>query len=56
MLSRWRGKEIHIEARPKQAVISDGEDAGSTPVDIAVVPGAIGVLVPKPVAEGEGSK
>jgi diacylglycerol kinase family enzyme len=30
-------------------VLADGEDAGLTPVDVTVVPGAVGVLVPKRV-------
>jgi diacylglycerol kinase (ATP) len=48
MLARWRGKEIHVETSPAQAVLADGETAGSTPVDVTVVPGAVGVMVPKP--------
>jgi YegS/Rv2252/BmrU family lipid kinase len=48
MMSRWRGKKIHLETTPPQAVLADGEDAGLTPVDVTVVPGAVGVLVPKP--------
>lgn len=47
MMSRWRGKEIHVETTPAQAVLADGEDAGMTPVDVTVVPGAVGVLVPR---------
>jgi len=55
VLSRWRGKEIHVEASPAQAVLADGEDAGSTPVDVIVVPGAVGVVVPK-AAGGQDAK
>jgi len=47
MMSRWRGKQIHVETTPSQAVLADGEDAGVTPVDVTVVPGAVGVLVPR---------
>jgi diacylglycerol kinase family enzyme len=47
MMSRWRGRKIHVETTPRQAVLSDGEDAGMTPVDVTVVPGAVGILVPK---------
>jgi YegS/Rv2252/BmrU family lipid kinase len=47
MMSRWRGKKIHLETTPPQAVLADGEDAGLTPVDVTVVPGAVGVLVPR---------
>lgn len=49
-LMRWRGERIRVEARPRQSVLADGEDAGQTPVEATVVPGAIGILVP------EGSK
>lgn len=49
-LRRWSGAKIRVEAHPAQAVLTDGEEAGSTPVDITVVPGAVGVLVPKPSA------
>jgi YegS/Rv2252/BmrU family lipid kinase len=47
LMSRWRGAEIHIEASPAQAVLSDGEKAGRTPIDVTVVPGAVGVVVPE---------
>ncbi|HET6350855.1 MAG TPA: diacylglycerol kinase family protein [Coriobacteriia bacterium] len=47
MMSRWRGKVIHVETTPVQTVLADGEDAGQTPLDVSVVPGAIGVLVPR---------
>jgi diacylglycerol kinase (ATP) len=47
LLSHWRGKEIRVESSPVQAVLADGEDAGRTPIDISVVPAAVGVLVPK---------
>jgi YegS/Rv2252/BmrU family lipid kinase len=49
MMARWRGKEIRVETNPPQAVLADGEDAGLTPVDVTIVPGAVGVLVPKRV-------
>lgn len=47
MLSRWQGKEIRVVASPAQVLIADGEECGSTPVDVIVVPGAIGVVVPR---------
>jgi len=47
MVSRWRGTEIRVEASPAQAVLLDGEDAGLTPVDVTIAPGAIGVIVPR---------
>jgi len=46
-LTRWRGERIRIETRPQQPVLADGEDAGKAPVEASVVPGAIGILVPK---------
>ena len=49
LLSRWQGKVIHVEASPPQAVLADGEEAGMTPVDVVVAPGALGVVVPKAV-------
>jgi diacylglycerol kinase family enzyme len=54
-LSRWRGKEIHVEADPAQAVLADGEEAGWTPLDVTIVPGALGVVVPK-TAGGQDAK
>jgi len=50
-VTRWSGKRIRVESVPAQDVLADGEAAGSTPVDVTVVPGAIGVLVPR-VADG----
>jgi YegS/Rv2252/BmrU family lipid kinase len=47
MMSRWRGRTIHLETTPSQAVLADGEEAGMTPVDVTVVPGAVGLLVPR---------
>lgn len=44
---RWRGKRIRVESEPRQAVLSDGEDAGQTPVEALVVPSAVQVAVPK---------
>jgi diacylglycerol kinase family enzyme len=49
-LLRWRGKEIRVEANPQQVVLIDGEEAGSTPVEVGVAPEALGVLVPKMVS------
>jgi diacylglycerol kinase (ATP) len=46
LLSRWRGREITVEATPAQDVLADGEEAGLTPVEVTVVPGAVGVVVP----------
>jgi diacylglycerol kinase (ATP) len=40
-----QAKHIHIESSPAQPVQVDGELAGTTPVDIQVVPQAVSVLV-----------
>lgn len=45
--TRWCGKSVRVEATPQQSVLSDGEDAGRTPVDVSVVPGALRVVVPR---------
>lgn len=47
VLTRWSGKRIRVESDPVQAVLADGEDVGTTPIDVAVHEAAIGVLVPK---------
>lgn len=46
-LSRWRGKRIHVASRPPQPVLADGEPAGTTPVDVIVLPKAVRVVVPR---------
>jgi len=48
-MSRWTGRCIRVESTPAQPVLSDGEGAGDTPVEVSVLPGAIGVVVPKRV-------
>ena len=53
LLNRWRGKEIRVEAKPVQVILADGEEAGSTPVSVTIVPAAVGVLVPRAVAAEE---
>jgi YegS/Rv2252/BmrU family lipid kinase len=55
IITRWRGKKIRVVAKPVQEVFSDGEEAGKTPLDVTVMPGAVGVLVPKP-AKGAAAK
>ncbi len=52
MLSRWRGREVHLDASPSQAALADGESIGRSPVDATVAPGAIGVIVPKSGSDG----
>ena len=41
-----QGKEITIETDPDQAVWTDGEYTGRTPVSMKVVPAALAVVVP----------
>jgi len=41
----WRGREIQIDATPDQAVWTDGEFYGRTPVKVQVLPGAVRVVV-----------
>jgi diacylglycerol kinase family enzyme len=47
VLSRWRGARIRVEANPRQRVLADGEDAGWSPIEATVAPGALGIVVPK---------
>jgi diacylglycerol kinase family enzyme len=51
-MTRWRAKQVRIKSRPKQSVLADGEDAGATPVEVSVAPGAISVVVPKAATPG----
>jgi YegS/Rv2252/BmrU family lipid kinase len=41
-----RGREIRVETDPVQPVQRDGEPGGETPFAVAVVPGAIRIMVP----------
>ena len=43
----WRGRVIQIEAEPDQAVWTDGEFYGRTPVKVEVLPGAVRVVIPE---------
>jgi len=46
-IQHWKGREIKIRADPPQEVAVDGEPASfQTPVEIAVVPQAVQVVVP----------
>jgi len=44
---RWKGSSIKVESTPAQSVLADGEDAGTTPVEASVVPGALKIAVPR---------
>lgn len=41
----WAGRNITIRSLPTREITCDGENAGTTPVDVHVMEGAIGVLV-----------
>lgn len=45
-VQRWSGSRIRLDAKPAQVILADGEESGTTPVDVTVIPGAVGVLVP----------
>jgi diacylglycerol kinase family enzyme len=47
---RWKGTTIKVESSPEQSVLVDGEDAGKTPVEVSIDPGALKIAVPR-VAE-----
>jgi YegS/Rv2252/BmrU family lipid kinase len=44
---RWRGTKIKVESTPAQSVLADGEDAGKTPVEVSLIPGALKIAVPR---------
>ncbi len=46
-LQRWQAREIGLVANPPQTVQIDGEILGKTPVTARVLPGALGIIVPK---------
>ncbi len=48
---RWSGARIRVDAKPAQAILADGEESGSTPVDATVIPAAVSVLVPRALAQ-----
>jgi len=45
LMYHWQAKQIRIDTNPAQPVQVDGELAGTTPVDIQVVPQAVSVMV-----------
>jgi diacylglycerol kinase family enzyme len=46
-LPHWQIREARIEADPPHGVEADGEELGKTPVQVAVVPSALQVIVPR---------
>jgi YegS/Rv2252/BmrU family lipid kinase len=51
-VTEYRGKELRIEARPRQKVSIDGELSAETPVTITVARAAVWVAAPRESAEG----
>jgi diacylglycerol kinase family enzyme len=49
LVEHWQARQITIEVDPPQPVQVDGEMVGDTPVSAEVMPGALKVIVPKPV-------
>lgn len=49
VIEHWQAHNIHIEADPPQPVQVDGEMVDDTPVSARVLPGALKVIIPKPV-------
>jgi diacylglycerol kinase (ATP) len=45
-LQCWQGKEITIDSDPDRPVWTDGEYFGRTPITVAVLPGALSIVVP----------
>jgi YegS/Rv2252/BmrU family lipid kinase len=46
-VTEWRGKEMVLDARPRQKISIDGEIAAKTPVTVEVARGAIEVAAPR---------
>ena len=46
-LPHWQTRELTITADPPQGVEADGEELGTTPLHVEVIPGAIKVIVPR---------
>lgn len=45
--TEWRGKKLHLDARPRQKISIDGEIAAKTPVSIEVAGACIEVAAPR---------
>lgn len=51
-LNSWAVPRVTVEADPPQLITCDGDIVGHTPVDIRVLPRALGVIVPERVVNG----
>ncbi len=49
VIEHWQARQIAIEVDPPQPVQVDGEMVDDTPVSAGVLPGALKVIIPKPV-------
>jgi diacylglycerol kinase (ATP) len=49
-LQYWQAREVTLEAEPAQTVQYDGEVLGHEPIHCQVLPGAVKVITPAPVA------
>jgi YegS/Rv2252/BmrU family lipid kinase len=49
VIEHWQASQIRIEVDPPQPVQVDGEMVDDTPISAQVLPGALKVIVPKPV-------
>jgi len=52
----FQGQRVKLVADPPQPLWIDGEECGTTPANIQVIPGAIEVIVPETVVAPEGSQ
>jgi YegS/Rv2252/BmrU family lipid kinase len=50
VVKQWRAKEVTVSADPIQNVVLDGESMGNTPCTVRVVPAAVQVIAPAPLA------
>jgi YegS/Rv2252/BmrU family lipid kinase len=47
----WQAREISIDSDPAQRVIGDGEEWGTTPISVRVLPQAVRFVVPEEVSD-----
>lgn len=51
-LLHWQAREIKVESDPPQDVILDGEPIGQTPLEAAIIPDGLHVIVPRQALSG----
>jgi diacylglycerol kinase family enzyme len=47
LVEHWQGRRSSISSRPKQTIQFDGEIAGTMPLHIGILPGAVRVVCPR---------